>query len=192
MVGTASTKVVGQLKVSVPLSFGTLYLDVRITARLADTTLISRRLASSRMVMCASPQYLARHGIPDTPAELTGHDFVGYSYAATGDTWKLESSRGPELFKTRPRLHVNNGDTCRVAALGHLGIIFQPSFLVSADRAQGRLVEILSDWHTEAVHIYAVYPSRRLLSEKVRALVGFLADALKKADWNLDATAFPT
>jgi DNA-binding transcriptional LysR family regulator len=219
VVGLASAKVVGRIKVSSPVSFGTLYLAdlwsrflqnhpritldvslddrlvdlvgegfdlaVRITSRQEDTSLIARKLARSRMVMCASPDYLARNGSPGSPEALAGHQFVGYSYWPTGDTLRLESPLGAGLFKTQPRLRVNNGDTCRAAALAHLGIIFQPAFIVSADLRQGRLVELLPEWHTEEIHIYAVYPTRRLLSAKVRALVEFLAEAMKNAEWNL-------
>ena len=160
-------------------------LAVRITAQPQDTSLVARKLAATRMVMCASPQYLERHGTPGTPADLAGHQFVGYSYAATGDTWKLQSPLGPETLRAEPRLRANNGDTCKAAALAHLGIIFQPAFIVSTELQQGRLVEILADRHAEKVNIYAVYPSRRLLSAKVRALVEFLAAAMRDADWNL-------
>jgi len=159
-------------------------LAVRITSQLQDSSLISRKLASSRIVMCASPDYLDQRGTPQSLAELATHDFIGYSYWASGDTIHLESGELHEGIKVSPRLRVNNGDTCRAAALAGLGIIFQPTFIVGQDLLSGELVEILEEWHTGEVGVYAVYPVRRHLSGKVRVMVDFLAAAFQGMPWN--------
>jgi len=157
-------------------------LAVRIT-RLPDSSLVSRRLASTRILLCASPQYLTAHGTPQTLAELSRHQFIGYSYAPSGDTLELVGPDGPESVNLKPRFHANNGDTCRAAALDHQGIVFQPTFLVYQDLAAGRLVPILPQYQPRELGIYAVYPSRKHLSGKVRALVNFLATAFEEAPW---------
>jgi DNA-binding transcriptional LysR family regulator len=77
--------------------------------------------------------------------------------------------------KTKPCIHTNNGDTCRAAALSHQGVILQPTFLVGKDLADGSLVELMPSYRSEELGIYAVYPTRKHVSAKVRALIEFLA-----------------
>jgi len=217
-VGKDRETVIGILKVSAPLTFGTLHLAqhwgdflkrhplveldlslldrrvdlvgegydlaIRIAPQQEDSSLVSRKLASSRMVICAAPHYLEKHGTPQTLDEIARHEFIGYSYLPTGDVWKFQSGGVAEGIKTHPRLRVNNGGTCRAAAVQGLGIIVQPSFIVNEDLAAGRLVQILPEWHAEERGIYAVYPTRQHLSGKVRALVDYLADKFKSEPWN--------
>jgi len=158
-------------------------LAIRIT-RMPDSSLVSRRLASTRIVLCASPGYLAAHGTPATLAEIAQHRVIGYTYAAFGDTWQLHSATGIQSVHTQPRFRVNNGDTCRAAALDHQGIVLEPTFLIGDDLAAGRLVRLLPELDGGELGIYAVYPSRKHLSGKVRALVDFLALAFANPAWN--------
>ena len=111
-------------------------------------------------------------------ADLARHEIIAYAYAPGGDTWRFDTPAGEQGVTVRPRLRTNNGDTCRVAALAGLGITQQPGFLVADDLAAGRLVEILPDICSRELGIYAVYPSRKHLSLKVRALADYLAVAL--------------
>jgi DNA-binding transcriptional LysR family regulator len=150
---------------------------VRI-ARLPDSSLVSRRLATARMIMCASPAYLHLHGVPGTLAEVAQRPVLAYDYLASGDTWTFERSGATHRVTTRPVMRANNGDTCRAAALAGCGIVLQPSFLVAGDLARGDLVEVLPEYRGVELGLYAVYPSRTLLSAKVRALVDFLAERL--------------
>jgi len=159
-------------------------LAIRITRQLQESSLISRKLASSRVVMCASSDYLQKHGVPQSPGELANHEMISYSYWAPGDRLQLASEDKAEGVKVSPRLRVNNGDTCRAAALAGMGIILQPTFIVAKDLSAGNLVEILPEWHSDEVGIYAVYPVRRHLSGKVRALVDYLSDAFRGEEWN--------
>lgn len=153
---------------------------IRIAA-LPSSTLISKRLASTRVVLCASPQYLQRQGVPQHPAELTRHAVISYSYLATRDEWHFEGPQGPVSVKTAPCMHTNSGDTCRAAALAHQGVILQPTFLVGADLAAGRLVELMPEFRSVELGIYAVYPTRKHVSPKVRALIDFLAEHFAQA-----------
>ncbi len=149
-------------------------MAIRI-ATLPSSTLISKRLASTRVVLCASPQYLQAHGVPQHPAELSQHAVMAYSYWSGGDEWRFDGPQGPVSVMTQPCLRTNSGDTCRAAALAHQGIILQPTFLVGADLAAGRLVELMPDYHSTELGVYAIYPSRKHVPPKVRALVDFLA-----------------
>ncbi|GJM09058.1 MAG: LysR family transcriptional regulator [Lysobacteraceae bacterium] len=150
---------------------------IRISS-LRDSSLIGRPLATTQIVMCASPEYLQRNGVPETHEDLQSHSVIGYSYWSTGDEWRLEGPQGPVVVKTRPRLQANNGDTCRAAALAHQGIILQPTFLVGLDIAAGYLVPILPDYKSIELGIYAVYPTRKHVAPKVRTLIEFLDQRL--------------
>lgn len=150
--------------------------DVAIRiATLENSSLVSRRLATTRMILCASPRYLAHHGTPRHPAELAQHEIISYSYWATKDEWKFDGPQGPVRVKTTPCIHTNNGDTCRAAALAHQGVILQPTFLVGNDLSNGSLVELMPEYRSIELGIYAVYPTRKHVSAKVRALIEFLA-----------------
>lgn len=151
--------------------------DVAIRiANLESSTLVSKRLATTRMVLCASPQYLKRHGTPMHPSELADHDVISYSYWSTKDEWHFTGPLGAVSVKTNPCIHTNNGDTCRAAALASQGIILQPSFLVGDDLAAGTLLELMPEFRSLELGIYAVYPTRKHVSPKVRALLDFLTN----------------
>lgn len=150
---------------------------VRI-ARLGDSSLVSRQLASTRLMLCASPRYLRKHGRPRHPSDLAEHAVIAYSLLSVGDDWQFTGPDGPVQVRVQPRLRTNSGDTCRAIALGHEGIVLEPSFMVADDVAAGRLVHLLPEYRSLEFGIHAVYPSRRLLAPKVRALVDYLAQAL--------------
>ena len=152
-------------------------LAIRIAA-LPSSTLISRRLATTRIVPCASPTYLAGAGTPRHPADLKEHAIIGYSFFASGDEWQFEGPDGPASVKTQPWMRANSGDVCRAAALADHGIALQPTFLVGEDLAAGRLVELMPEYRAPELGIYAVYPTRKHVAPKVRALIDFLVERL--------------
>ena len=82
-----------------------------------------------------------------------------------------------------PRMGTNSGDTCCAAALQHQGIVLQPSFLVGTHRASGALVESLPQYRSIELGVYAVYPTRKHLTQKVRTLIDFLVDAFRMRAW---------
>lgn len=159
-------------------------LAIRI-GRLPDSMLIARQLSATRMVLCASPAYLERHGTPAHPADLAGHAVWSYSYFALGDEWRFAGPDGEVRVRLRPVLHSNNGDTCRSGALQHRCIVLQPSFLVGADIREGRLVELMPDYRAGELGIHALYPSRRHVAPKLRLMIDYLAKALRSPDWAL-------
>ncbi len=155
---------------------------VRIT-NLASSQLVSRRLATTRVVLCASPAYLAEHGTPSHPRELAGHEVISYAYWTGGDDWRFTGADGEARVRVRPRIHTNSGDTCRIAALSGLGVVLQPDFLVGDDLRRGDLVELLPGWRSLELGIHAVYASRKHLPMKTRRLVDFLVEAFAKPAW---------
>ena len=148
-------------------------LAIRI-GRLADSSLIARRIAPCRIVACAAPAYLAKHGAPARPADLAVHNCLGYSYAALRNEWRFSGPEGMESVRVAGRLNANNGDILCLAALRGEGIVLQPSFLVGENLAAGRLVPILPGYVPDELVIQAVYPHSRHLSVKVRGFVDFL------------------
>jgi DNA-binding transcriptional LysR family regulator len=138
------------------------------------------------MVACASPQYLAQHGTPVHPSELAQHEVISYSYWAARNEWTFTAPDGtPVVARTHARIHANNGDTCRAAALHHQGIILQPDFIVADDLRRGDLVELMPTYHAMTLGIHAVYPSRKHLPIKTRRLVDFLVEAFAVPGWNV-------
>ena len=157
-------------------------LAIRIT-QLQNSSLISRRLASTRMVLCASPTYLARQGTPVHPSELVQHHILAYSYWSSRDEWAFDGPDGVVVVKTTPCLRSNNGDTCRAVALAHEGIILQPSVMVGADLAAGTLVELCPGYRALEMGIHAVYSSRKHVAPKVRLLIDFLVEHFAEPRW---------
>jgi len=156
---------------------------VRI-AQLPSSNLVSRQLASTRIVLCASPGYLEAHGTPAHPRELRAHRTIGYSYWAGGrNEWVFDGPDGAVAARVDPVLHANNGDTCRAAALDGQGVILQPDFIVGGDLRSGALVELMPGYRAIELGIHAVYPTRKHLPLKVRALVDFLVEAFAAPAW---------
>lgn len=158
-------------------------LVVRI-GNLPDSTLVSRLLATTRMVLCASPEYLDAHHSPAHPADLERHIVIAYSYCSNGDEWTFRTDGDEQAsVRVQPRIHVNNGATCRFLALAGHGVILQPDFLVNSDLRKGRLIELMPGWLAETIGIHALYPTRTLLPLKVQLLRDFLSDSLRVPPW---------
>ena len=155
-------------------------LAVRI-GKLESSTLVSRQLSRTRMVLCASPAYIRAHSTPKTPGDLIHHRILAYSLLSSGDHWfffNAKDAKRRESVRIEPVMRTNNGDTCRAAALQDQGVVLQPDFLIGNDIRAGHLVELMPEWQAVELGIFAVYPSRRYLSAKVRLLVEYLAEHL--------------
>lgn len=158
-------------------------LAVRI-ARAPHSSVIARKLASTEMVLCASPEYLKRHGTPESPQDLAAHNVISYTYWSSKDEWEFTGADGKvEVVKTGPRLHANNGDTCVAAALQDQGVIMQPDFLVYEMLREGKLNQQLREYQTVELGIYAAYTSRRQLPLKLRYLIDFLVESFREPVW---------
>jgi len=157
-------------------------LAVRI-GQLADSSLVARKLAETRSVICAAPSYWDRHGRPGDPSDLAHHDCFAYSYLATGSEWRLQGPGGEVAVRVSGSLTANNGDVLRQAAVAGLGVVAMPVFIVCDDLRSGRLEQVLRAWQPATRGIYAVYPPNRHLSAKVRAFIDHLVGALDPAPW---------
>ncbi len=155
-------------------------LAVRI-GQLPSSSLIARRIAGTRLLLCASPRYLQQARPITELDDIADHDVIAYTYLSTGEQWSFSGPRGQRSITVHPRLRSNSGDTCRAAALADQGIVFQPGFLVGEDLKAGRLVEILPQYVGPELDISVVYPSRHHLTHKVRAMVEFLGAAFAQA-----------
>jgi DNA-binding transcriptional LysR family regulator len=149
-------------------------LSIRIAGEPAEA-LAWRRLTSTHLVACASSLYLDQHGTPVQPGDLARHKVVAHRNAGNGDMWHFEGPDGKVDIRTRPCMMTNSAETCRAAALAHLGVVLLPGYLVAEDLQSGRLVELFPAFRGPASEIYAVYPTRKFASPKVQALVDFLA-----------------
>lgn len=159
---------------------------VRI-ARLTDSGLIARRLAPSRRIVCASPEYFAQNGVPEAPQDLLGHNCLLYTYTQPGDEWRYGDGRDQRSIKVAGNLRANNGELLRAAALAGRGIAMLPTFMVGDDVRAGRLLHVLPQFDDDTASVYAVYPHARHLSTKVRVFVDFLASRLgARPYWDQD------
>jgi len=157
-------------------------LAIRI-ARLPNSSLIYRKLASTRIVVCASPGYLEEHGTPRHPEDLKDHMVMGYSYSPDKDEWHFNGPNGAVSVKPPVRMHVNNGDTAIAAALAGIGITRQPTFMLSEHIRNGKLIPLMPEYTLAELGVYAVYPSRTHLPAKVRATIDFLVHAFEEVKW---------
>jgi DNA-binding transcriptional LysR family regulator len=150
-------------------------VGVRI-GTLADSSLIARRLASVRILTCASPEYLQRAGTPQTPEDLATHEVIIDTNAADPNVWRFISDNDTHDVRVHGRLRFGGASACVAAARRGLGITRTPAFAASADLREGRLVPLLCAYEPETIYIHVVYPHARHLAAKVRAFVDFLVE----------------
>jgi len=148
--------------------------DVAIRAgNLPASTLIARKLAPLRQVLCASPDYIDRYGRPGTPAELSSHNCVLYSYSSDANEWTLIGESGPETVTVSGSYQVNNSEALLEALREGVGIGRLPTFVAGPDLKTGRLVKLFESYRIPEFTIYAVFPERQYLPAKVRAFLDF-------------------
>ncbi|MBI4968374.1 MAG: LysR family transcriptional regulator [Rhodospirillales bacterium] len=149
-------------------------LAIRIT-KMPDSSLVARKLADSRRLLCGAPDYFRKRGKPSRPAQLKDHNCLIYSYTAPAEDWRFTGPEGVETVRVAGSLRANNGDILREAMLAGLGIAPMPSFLVGDDLRAGRLELALPGYEVSGSGIYAVYPHGRHLLAKVRVFIDYLA-----------------
>ena len=155
-------------------------------AVMPDSSLVARRLCPVAPLVVASPAYLARHGVPQVPGDLTGRDCLGYAYRARDDVWRFVNELGEERVVTPTgRLRVTNVDALIPTVLAGLAIAELPDFIASEYLRDGRLVALLEDWSMPKGGLYFVMPSGRSRAAKVVALNEFLMERLTDAAWRL-------
>ncbi|MDW3204952.1 MAG: LysR family transcriptional regulator [Alphaproteobacteria bacterium] len=148
---------------------------IRFTEQIDDDTLVARKLATNRRVCCASPDYINRYGMPESPEDLMRHNCLTLTTVSRWNDWRFDTPDGPKVLKVRGNLEVNSADAVYHAALSGLGIARLSTYLVGPDLKSGRLVRVLPGYSYEGSSILAVYSDRKNLSPKIRAFVDHLA-----------------
>ena len=146
---------------------------------LPDSPLVARPLAPYRLMIGASPAYLARRGTPQQPEELGEHECLSFSPAAVTH-WRLSGAAGICQVPVSGRLQVNHGQALRVAALHGMGIVLQPAILLEADVLAGRLVRLFPNYELPSRPMSVVYPPQRYRSPKLRSFVDFMMERFPK------------
>ncbi|WP_226469209.1 LysR family transcriptional regulator [Luteimonas panaciterrae] len=201
----------GELRVSLPMNFGRLYVmphlsdflqrwpgievDARFDDRLVDlvgegfdlairigaltdSRLVARRLADTRRILVAAPDYLERRGTPKTPGDLVEHDCLHYTFFDATSTWTFHRGTEPIRVPVHGRLKSNYGMPLVDAAVQGHGILQSATFAVAEELADGRLREVLPDWNLVPIGIYAVYPGREYRPRKVDVFIDFLQETI--------------
>lgn len=147
---------------------------IRIGA-LPDSSLIAKPLAPYRLMICASPAYLALRGTPERPEALSEHECLAFSPAAVTQ-WRLSDGNDICRVPVTGRLQVNSGQALRVAALHGMGIVLQPAILLEADVRAGRLVQLFPQYELPSRPMHVVYLPDRYRAPKLRSFVDFLVE----------------
>jgi DNA-binding transcriptional LysR family regulator len=143
---------------------------------LPDSSLISRKLALGKLILCAAPDYLARRGAPQRPEDLAGHNCL--IYQMLGNEWRFNGRAGDVAVAVSGNLRSNSLEAVRRAALSGQGIGLLAAVVVAEDLQKGALVRLLPEYDANEVVIQAVYPASRHLSVKTRSFLGFLAQRM--------------
>ncbi|MGR9099548.1 MAG: LysR substrate-binding domain-containing protein [Gammaproteobacteria bacterium] len=155
-------------------------IDIAIfLGALENTSLIARKLASSTLMVCGSPAYFQKHGIPEAPEDLLKHSCLVNWSIPPRDQWNFNTPKGEITLKVSGRMQANAADPIRIAAIQGVGIVKLPNYIVANDIQQGRLQAVLKEFTTAPLEIHAVYPHRKYLSAKVRSFLDFLQLWLK-------------
>ena len=148
-------------------------LAVRMSLELPPTY-VARHLCVIRVVVCASPAYLKKHGTPRAPQDLLGHNCLTVTSGGFENRWLFGGADGAQTVQVRGNYRSDSGDLLRSAALAGQGIVYLPTFIVGEELARGELVPILRKWQLPQLDAKVVYPTRRFVSAKVRAFTEFL------------------
>lgn len=152
-------------------------IDVSIRVGwLHDSNLIARKLGDWPRFLCASPGYLEQHGRPESPAQLTGHEWIIFTRLPAPYHWTFRKNKREERIQVKGRLRTNNADAIRASLLAGAGITAQAAFLVDDDIKAGRLERLLPEWDCGSVGMYAVYQDRRYQQAKVRLFIDFVSE----------------
>jgi DNA-binding transcriptional LysR family regulator len=163
-------------------------LAIRVATKI-DSGLVARKLAHSRLVVCASPGYLQKHGVPTVPEDLIHHHCLTYAYVNSPNEWRFRRRGVEKRIPVSGNLRANSGDILRNAAAEDLGVTLQPDFLAFEALREGKLVRVLADWQNDELGVFAVYPNRKFLPAKVRNFIDFLVERFgPRPYWNLDLT----
>jgi DNA-binding transcriptional LysR family regulator len=149
-------------------------LAIRI-GRVGSDQLVARKLGQTMLIACAAPAYIERRGAPTAPADLAAHETLTYAYAPSASWQFFDADGALQEVRVGGSLHANTGDLLIAAAVAGLGVVYEPDFMVGPALASGQLVRLMPAYHGRRTDMWAVYPSRRHLSVKVRLFVDHIA-----------------
>lgn len=156
-------------------------LVIRASGRLEDSNLICKRIMSSTDITIASPDYIARKGMPKHPNELVKHDIIGYKNSLQPKVWDYVGLNGEKIvIKLEPRILSNLSELKTTFCLAGLGITRLPIINVIDELKSGRLVEVFPDYENYKIDCFLVYPSRKYMSAKVRCFIDFFTESLQE------------
>ena len=148
-------------------------LAIRL-GELSDSSLVARRLAPLRRILCATPGYVKKNGAPQTLEDLENHALVAPHFQGS---WKLEGEDGSVSYRPISTLQTNSSEVVRETVIAGLGIALRSTWDISEELKSGRLVRVLEDYSSsKGLGIYAVYPSRSFLPAKVRLFIDYFAE----------------
>lgn len=142
--------------------------------QLKNSSLIAKKIAPIRVVLCAAPEYLKKHGTPTQPTDLEHHRYLHYSYMNTDSKDMIHQLLKAKYLKHGSEFRSNNGDVLVGAAIAGAGLVLQPTFIISEAISSGKLVVVLPELEPEALGLYAVYAHRKLLPHKMRCFIDFM------------------
>lgn len=177
-----------------PVDFAHDRIDVaiRFTEQLDEDRVIARKIAANRRVICAAPDYLERHGTPQTSADLVDHNCLQLSTVSRWNEWHLPTVEGQPPVALTGNFCASSADGIYHATLAGLGLSRLSLYLVGADLAAGRLVRVLPDYVDEGSDIVAIYADRRHLAPKIRAFIDYLLECFGNAPaWERQSNALP-
>lgn len=162
-------------------------LDVAVRiGDIGSTSLVGRKVGETRLLCVAAPSYLARHGEPRRPEDLTKHLCLSYEYSVNRYVWPFRDAHGrTRNVRIAGPIHANHGRFLEALAVAGVGIAYEPDFIVGPDVRTGRVIPLLRKFEAPPSNIYVVYPSRRHLSAKVRTFADFLSERFAHPEWAL-------
>ena len=141
---------------------------------IGDSNVIARKISSSRLVICGSPEYFRKHHPPGKPEDLGEHNCLKLIQSFPITDWRLKIDGKDNRVDVSGNLKSNMADSLRIAALNGCGLIQQPSYMVGLDIKSGRLIPVLEKYEPEKLPIYAMYAHRKYLSTKVRTFLDYI------------------
>jgi len=140
-----------------------------------DSSLVARRIGAFGRVLVGAPAYLDRRGTPARPADLAEHDCVIHEFGPESAQWLFKGPNGPETIRVQGRFHANNAAIVRRAVLDGYGVAMVPEALIVDDVRTARLHRLLTDYQTERLPAFLLYPSRRHLPPRTRVVIEAIA-----------------
>lgn len=149
-------------------------VGIFIAMQKIEASMVARQLATSQVVLCASREYLDKHGEPQVPADISHHRCLNFAYEQLRHTWHVPWEKGSLEVPINSCMVSNSAVVLRHACLAGMGIMLRSSFTLEDDLSAGRLVRVLASYELGRLPVMLVYPSRRLLSYKVRSFIDFI------------------